>query len=78
MKVDAVVKVMQNHTICLPKEIRKAINIAPQDFVVISMKNNVVSLKKAPAWSSLKGQGKQVFKKLGGGENYLKKERTSW
>lgn len=78
MKVDAVVKVMQNHTICLPKEIRKAMQVAPQDFVVISMENNVIKLKKAPSWRSLKGKGKEVFKKLGGGEAYLNNERTTW
>ena len=78
MKVSAVVKVMQNHTICLPKEIRNAINVAPQDFVMISMENNIIQLEKAPSWSSLGKKGKDVFKKLGGGEEYLKQERDSW
>lgn len=53
--------------------------IQPKDVVIITYKDDLVTLKKAPSsWESIVGLGKDVYKKYGGGESYLKKERAGW
>lgn len=78
-KLQGIAKVMQNNTICIPKKIRKKMGVHPTDVVVMVYDGDVVTLKKAPSsWKNIGGAGKKAYKKLGGGEKYLKAERAAW
>ncbi len=71
--------VMQNNTICIPKNIREKLNIQPKDIFILTLKNSQVNLVKAPSsWKDLAGIGKKTYQKLGGGEKFLAKERSAW
>ncbi len=41
-------------------------------------KNNIKPLKLKTTLSEIIGMGKESFKSLGGGENFLKNERKQW
>lgn len=73
-----VATVMQNHTVCIPKEIRQEMGIQPKDVVLFVYDGERLILKKPPTLESLAGMGKAAFKKLGGGAAFLKRERASW
>lgn len=72
-------KVMQNFTICLPKKIRKQMDINVKDTVILVFKEGKLTIQKAPSdWLDLARTSPKVFAKYGGGEKYLKKEREGW
>ncbi len=73
-------KVMQNFTICISQPIRDKLKLEQGDHVILSMnERGEVSLTKGvSSLRDLIGVGAKTFKELGGGENFLKKERQSW
>lgn len=73
-------KVMQNFTICIARPIRERMQIKKGDRLILSMdENGEVKVTKAiGSFKELKGAGKEAFKALGGGEQFLKKERDLW
>lgn len=72
--------VMQNNTICIPKKLRKKLNIKPKDTLTVVLKGDTLQIKKYKpvTLNDLVGIGKEAYKSYGGGEVYLKKERESW
>lgn len=73
-----VATVMQNHTVCIPKKIRREMGIQPKDVVLFVYDGKQLILRKPPTLEALAGMGKAAFKKLGGGAAFLKRERASW
>lgn len=73
-------KVMQNFTICLNKPVREALKIKRGDQVIMSIdsEGKVQLIKAASSFKDLAGLGKDSFAKLGGGEAFLKQERSKW
>lgn len=72
-------KVMQNNTICIPKSIREKLCLKEKDSVILTLNGNKVGFRKAPSsWLELAQKSPKIFKKYGGGEAYLKKERADW
>lgn len=54
-------------------------SLKEKDIVIITFKGKKAEFKKAPSsWLELAKTGPRVFKKFGGGEAYLKKERADW
>lgn len=77
--IQATARVMQNNTICIPKKIREKLSIREKDLIIVKLDGNKASFKKAPStWMDLAKVAPNIFKKYGGGEKYLKKERESW
>ena len=72
--------VTNNYTICITLPIRKRAHLKPKDKVILSVdeKGNIQITKPPQTLEEWVGHGKEVFKKLGGVENFLKKERESW
>ncbi len=70
--------VMQNHTVCIPKAIREEMDIHPRDIVLFTYDAGKITIQKALDWSFFAGAAKNSFKKIGGGEAFMKKERASW
>ena len=79
-KISDTTTVMQNYTICITLPIRLRANLKPKDKVILSAyQNGEITITKAPQkLEDWVGHGKEVFKALGGGENFIKKERKSW
>ena len=69
-----------NYTICITLPIREKAHLKPQDKVVLSVnEQGEIRITKMPkTLRELSGHGKDVFKALGGGEAFIKKERASW
>jgi hypothetical protein len=47
-------------------------------YEIIGKKNDNVRLDRHEAWNRLRGSMKDIFAELGGGENYLRKERANF
>lgn len=77
--IQETVKVMQNYTICIPTKVRNKLNIQLKDKMLLTYKNNQIAIKKIDnSWGSIAGIAKDSYKKLGGGEKFLKEERKKW
>lgn len=78
--ISTTAKVMQNFTICIAQPIRERLDLNKGDQVVLSMneQGEVRLMKAVSSLDDLLGIGKETFKKLGGGEQFLKKEREQW
>ncbi len=74
------VKVMQNYTICLTKDIRKQLGVKKGDSLILSIdEDGLVRVSKSyDTLDSIVGIAKDTFAALGGGEKFLKDERSSW
>ncbi|MEK7658062.1 MAG: AbrB/MazE/SpoVT family DNA-binding domain-containing protein [Patescibacteria group bacterium] len=72
--------ISSKHQITLPKSLLEEVGLKIGNKLIIKVKNNRIILEPQP--KSLvqyyKGLGKESWKKLGGGEIYLKRERKSW
>lgn len=47
-------------------------------YEIVGKKQDDVHLDRQEAWNRLRGSMKDIFAELGGGENYLRKERTTF
>lgn len=75
-----VVKLNDRNQITLPKVAREALGVKPGDRIVIIVDGKDVQLLSEPqVWSEyIYGLGKSMWETLGGGEQFLQKERTAW
>ena len=74
-------KLSQKNQIVIPKNVRTDLGLKAGSRIVITpLDSEYALIMKQPAdvAGSMKGQGKDIWKKLGGTESYLKKERSSW
>lgn len=71
---------MQNFTICISQPIRTHLRLKKGDHVIISMdeKGEIKLTKALSSLDELSGIAASSFKKLGGGEHFLKNERKTW
>jgi hypothetical protein len=47
-------------------------------YEIVGKKQDEVQMNRQEAWNSLRGAMKDIFAELGGGENYLRKERANF
>jgi hypothetical protein len=47
-------------------------------YEIVDNKQHDVQLSRQEAWNRLRGSMKDIFAELGGGENYLRKERANF
>jgi AbrB family looped-hinge helix DNA binding protein len=75
-----VVKLNNRNQITLPKAAREALGINPGDRIAIVVDGEDVQLFPEPkVWSEyIYGLGKSMWETLGGGEQFLQKERAAW
>lgn len=73
-----IAKIMRNNTVCIPKVIRTKMGIEPKDIVMFVYDGTFTTIKKISGWDSFAGAAKTSFRKIGGGEVFLRKERASW
>ncbi len=69
------------YQIVIPRDVRRAMHLTAGTRIWIqSIDSDRAILVKEPAdhVKSMKGMGKDVWKKLGGGASYLKNERAVW
>lgn len=77
----AIAKLSKKYQIVVPKEIRRAMKLGAGTAVTLySLDERRAMLVKHPKdyVQALKGLGKEVWKGLGGADQYLKRERASW
>jgi len=72
--------VNSKYQVVIPKVIREKYKLQPRKKVLISADEYGIYIFQLPnKWGAyLQGLGKEMWEKVGGGDNYLKKERTSW
>lgn len=70
----------KKNQIVLPKKARDILGIHPHSrLLVTAYKDKIYISRKPTDWTKrMKGMGKEAWKKLGGGEVFIKKERESW
>jgi AbrB family looped-hinge helix DNA binding protein len=79
--VDAVAAKLSNRNqMVLPKQARAALGLKPGDRVLVIVDDGEVRLLPAPKdWGAyVRGQGKEAWESLGGGERFLNDERSFW
>lgn len=75
-----VVKLSRRNQMVLPKAAREALGVKPGGRLLVLIEEGSVRLIPEPEdWSEwIYGLGAEVWKSLGGGEAFLKEERSSW
>ena len=73
-------KLSKKYQITVPKKIREKLGLKKGSKVSIKQKgkNKAVLEPTESLVEKYKGLGKDTWKKLGGADQYLKQERTSW
>lgn len=73
-------KLTSKYQITIPAKVRKSLHIKKGDYLHLEVEKGMVIMRPIPQSYTeyMAGLGKNVWKKLGGGEKYLKKERKSW
>lgn len=77
----AVTTLSQKYQVVIPKEVRKKMHLAIGSKIVISSINEdtaIIYKEPEDPVDALAGLGKEMWKKLGGADAYLKRERDSW
>ncbi|MBI2591447.1 MAG: AbrB/MazE/SpoVT family DNA-binding domain-containing protein [Candidatus Brennerbacteria bacterium] len=72
--------ISSKNQITLPKRILEELGLKAGAKLIIRPKDHQIILEARPKslTQALKGLGKNAFKKLGGGEAYLKREKAQW
>ena len=81
MSLEAVtVKLSERNQMVLPKAAREALGISPGERVLVLVRGGEVRLLAEPAdWAEhLYGLGEEAWRELGGGEQFLRRERAAW
>lgn len=75
-----VARLTKKYQISLPSEIRKKLQIQAGDYVYLDIVHENVILRVIPGEVTdyMAGLGKEVWEKLGGGETFIKEERSTW
>lgn len=73
-------KLTSKYQITIPAKIRKSLHIKKGDYLHLEVENGMVIMRPIPQSYTeyMAGLGKSAWKKLGGGEKYIKRERKSW
>jgi len=73
-------KLTSKYQITIPAKIRKGLGIKEGDYLHLEVENGMVIMRPIPQSYTeyMAGLGKGVWKKLCGGEKYIRKERKSW
>ena len=73
-------RLTKKYQITLPVEVRKQLGLKAGDLVVIALEGGraVLTPIHGSFTDHLTGLGKEVWKALGGGEQFLKGEREAW
>lgn len=76
----AVVKLSAKGQMVLPKEAREHLGLKPGDMVTVSIKDGIVQIAPRPRKYAehIRGLGHNLWRELGGGEQFHQKERQSW
>ncbi len=72
--------ISSKNQITLPKSLLEEVGLKIGNKLIIKIKDNKIVLEPQPKSLTqyYKGLGRESWKKLGGGESYLKKERKLW
>lgn len=72
--------ISSKNQITLPKRLLEELGLKAGAKLIIRPKDHQIILEPRPKslTQALKGLGKNAFKKLGGGESYLRKEKRRW
>jgi AbrB family looped-hinge helix DNA binding protein len=75
-----VVKLGKRNQMVLPQAARKALGVEPGGRLVVVVQDQCVRLLPEPEnWTEyVYGLGKEMWAALGGGEQFLREERSSW
>ncbi|MGQ9555846.1 MAG: AbrB/MazE/SpoVT family DNA-binding domain-containing protein [Anaerolineae bacterium] len=75
-----VVKLSERNQMVLPKAAREALGIQSGERVLVLIKDGEVRLMAEPTdWAEyIYGLGERLWASLGGGEQFLQKERAAW
>lgn len=71
----------EKYQVVIPKMVRQEMHLTVGAQVTVHLINQdmaVIVKRPKNITDALSGLGKEVWQKLGGGENYLKNERASW
>ena len=73
-------KLTSKYQITIPAKIRKSLHIQKGDYLHLEVEKGMVIMRPIPQSYTeyMAGLGKSVWKKLGGGEKYIRRERKSW
>lgn len=74
-------KVSSQYQIVVPKDVRKALGLKAGmrvDITPLDEYRAILMKRPHSMVDALQGLGKDVWKSLGGGTRYLKRERASW
>ena len=76
----AVAKLTNKFQITIPAEIRRRLNLSAGDSVVIELEGEQAVIRPIHGGHTarMRGLGKSVWRRLGGGENWLEQERQAW
>ncbi len=76
----SIVKISSKNQITIPKSILEALRLRSGKRVVIERRKEGVLLRplKRGLAEEYYGYAKETWRKLGGGEKYLRRERASW
>ena len=74
------VKISSKNQITIPQKLLDVWNLKPNQKVIIDTdENELYILIKPKNWADASlGLGKEMWKRAGGADNYIKKERASW
>ena len=73
-------RLTRKYQITIPTPIRKALSIKAGDWVYMDMTKEGVVVRALPHsfTEDMAGLGKEIWKGLGGAEEFVEKERISW
>ncbi len=73
-------KLTRKHQITIPSEIRRRLDVKAGDVVFLAIEEDRVVLRAARGgWTeSTRGLGSEVWRREGGGEQAIRRERDTW
>lgn len=76
----ATAKLTDKHQITIPAEVRRRLGLGAGDVVVLALEGDQILLRAAHGgWTeSSRGLGADMWRRAGGGEAVIERERESW
>lgn len=76
----ATAKISSRYQLVLPKEARRALGVEPGDVILFLIGENTVRMFPRPRsyTSYMRGLGKEMWARLGGGEAFHREEQAAW
>lgn len=74
------VKLSSKYQVVIPRSAREALKLKSGALLNVSVQDGQVNFTRAITnrTETMRGLGKEVWKKLGGADKYIKQERASW